>query len=865
MLSATSTTNNVSSPYKDMLHTVTNMKLDEIKIQQKRMLAHYKEVKEESNAATKLTQKLRILYEGMQSFAIAGSLVHKDLENIESLIKQSETDPTISKDLLRHWINYLTTEITRCEKRWEYAHLFGGLLTEYLDNEQPASSDTRSWTDVDSLGDFKDDLDAPGNSSTPESKRIAKTEYEQRSFVVQQVDVEAAKVFLETKQIGWFGTSFITKKVSSKDVVAAITSLLNNDLLNDEKKEILEDLQSNETILNEFAAIMTMMMAKVKDGQWTWPHASSSLVWGDVRPAVGGRHRIFLDYDLSTTIFLEFVGLRWSQTFKRVMADLVAGSVGKTSIWNVGQISTFPNASVEKQRATIFRTDFFLNILPETDADARRSRGSYDERVCGEDGAAGLMHKLLLLIATEAKFHQAIHKETPFTVVKTDLASFGLSLNHDLVLMKSGSTSIYHPDALEAAAAAATIKSSSRKTSNSWSEMAKAVGSAFTMDGSTIHHSASKKSSNNNTSKHKIATGLATVIPGPAPLPQSPCEWGFLILSSDGHFHVNMEGKLGYYAESMRKKLANSSSVLVWVNVFNRFLRFFVRNFGNISPIFGLKHIDETMAGLKFVYEVAFKGLLKSDGNGEEEEDEFPNPIAVVEGMIKERFPALSKEKIPDAWFHWPITAGGLGIENPFINLMACKIQVERKTTSIYSSDIRGESGIPMEETYFYLLENADVRLFDHEKQAWNSKESARVKENANSKTPYVAVPFAEYGEWCDEYRERRTGSRWGARFRALVDASDLEPAEPELTPELNDMVYKFINRGKQLVGECSYSDDGNSEDGNERGLRPYWRWVLCFYGPALMEAFGSLEFMNTELIPMGMIGSLKSQGVPWD
>jgi len=36
--------------------------------------------------------------------------------------------------------------------------------------------------------------------------------------------------------------------------------------------------------------------------------------------------------------------------------------------------------------------------------------------------------------------------------------------------------------------------------------------------------------------------------------------------------------------------------------------------------------------------------------------------------------------------------------------------------------------------------------------------------------------------------------------------------------------------------------------------LRPYWRWVLATYGPALLEALGTFRFLPTELVPLGLV-----------
>lgn len=41
---------------------------------------------------------------------------------------------------------------------------------------------------------------------------------------------------------------------------------------------------------------------------------------------------------------------------------------------------------------------------------------------------------------------------------------------------------------------------------------------------------------------------------------------------------------------------------------------------------------------------------------------------------------------------------------------------------------------------------------------------------------------------------------------------------------------------------------------GKQEGLSDYWRWVLCIYGPEIMDKFGSFRFLLTDLVPLQLI-----------
>ncbi|KAJ3077789.1 hypothetical protein HK102_004968 [Quaeritorhiza haematococci] len=83
----------------------------------------------------------------------------------------------------------------------------------------------------------------------------------------------------------------------------------------------------------------------------------------------------------------------------------------------------------------------------------------------------------------------------------------------------------------------------------------------------------------------------------------------------------------------------------------------------------------------------------------------------------------------------------------------------------------------------------------------------------------------------------------------------------PILTTELKSRITAFKQRDNLLKG----TSDGSISVPSSDRLTPYWQWILCHYSNPLLDVFGSLEFMNTDLIPMGMITSVKSAKIQWD
>jgi hypothetical protein len=58
----------------------------------------------------------------------------------------------------------------------------------------------------------------------------------------------------------------------------------------------------------------------------------------------------------------------------------------------------------------------------------------------------------------------------------------------------------------------------------------------------------------------------------------------------------------------------------------------------------------------------------------------------------------------------------------------------------------------------------------------------------------------------------------------------------------MKTLVQDFINRGAEISG------------GKQTTLSDYWRWILCVYGPEILEKFGTFRFLITELVPLQLI-----------
>lgn len=141
------------------LHSITTTKLTELS--KKRNIFEYQKKTLLSDAGSQptRTQKLRVLADGVKkSFSIktatrkrgdrhdgAGRIVkgssnnpqlEVQLKNLERFLAQAQYDPSISPKLLQDWEDALLKRLDVQSLRYQYATLYGKLVTEWLSSEK---------------------------------------------------------------------------------------------------------------------------------------------------------------------------------------------------------------------------------------------------------------------------------------------------------------------------------------------------------------------------------------------------------------------------------------------------------------------------------------------------------------------------------------------------------------------------------------------------------------------------------------------------------------------------------------------------------------------------------------------------------
>lgn len=331
------------SIFSGTLQTITNTKLEELSKKHLTFTKQHAALLTTANAESDPVQRLNKVVDGTKRClgvktsthkddesrpgrVVIGSTrnneLEKDLVNVDRFLDQARFDPSVSSDVLKDWeekfMHYVTIQATK----YEYADLYGKLVTEWLSSEKAAKADD----DVDMGESFQE---------FPSAKKLeARKEWEKYVFEPASVDVAALNDYLERL--------FITDKREAASALSdlrthvkdfeeslmhssqfnphtlrwVIKSLQTSDLLSNEKREVLRDFLSNEVILLEIADVLNTRLESLD--QWSW----GEYVLLEQQRQINGQFQVQMNEDILQAIFLHYIGVKWSVCFKTAFLAL---------------------------------------------------------------------------------------------------------------------------------------------------------------------------------------------------------------------------------------------------------------------------------------------------------------------------------------------------------------------------------------------------------------------------------------------------------------------------------------------------------------------------------------------------------------
>ncbi|KAF7313469.1 hypothetical protein HMN09_00502800 [Mycena chlorophos] len=839
---------NVSASFGKTLQFITEIKLGEVEKQRLAYAEHSAVLEQASALADDLPGRVELLLNAVRSWRGSGAVDYQtilagklDLASVDLWLLQARKDPGFSSDVVRDWADTLEAHIRHSQVRFEFAKLFGGLFNEWL-----ASGDSVTAQDS--------SLDSPRASPAPTEDFVEvgrKEMYEQQDrlksliFQPKTIDAAALKQYLsnlfsdgpgvgilaEMRQgMEIFAEDLENRIITTDDMGWIIKSLLASDQMAESKRQTLREFSQNPTVLSEIATVMTMRLANLD--AWVWPAQGAQV---DMRRHLNGKYRAFTDPDVLDALFLHYIGVMWQVKFKQDGSQLFSSKAWKQEFppfshaQNRSRASFFAEHnhfnSVNSHRQTLRRDHFLLGQL----ASKADSTPVYDD-----DGnldksqvpASHIKQELLHFVATECYLNQTLHDT--FTVVATDFEWFGPSLPFDTILTCLAFFGIpqkwldFFRRFLEMPLYFKEDKPAQVRVRQCGTPISYALSAFFgevvlfgldyainqRADGLFLHrihddvwfwHADSQKCVTawaeiqtyvglTGLTINQTKTGSACVGATVAPeLPVGEIRWGFLKLDAEAGRFIIDQREVDRHIVELRRQLAATKSVFGWINCWNRYVAFLSRNFGarptkSFGPAFclGQAHLDDMIDTLARVQRELYPDGL----------------VQHLRAVIEERF---GVKDLPDGYFFFPISCGGLELRNPLIELLAVRDEFTEDPAAEFTEQMSQDH-----DTYLKLLE------------AWNAKGAARFLD-----VQLNFPPFEEYAS----YRETGLLS-WLTRYQSLMKTAyprQLNVPSALHTPRMSAMDF-------------------------------YDKWILALYGDQVLKKFGSLEPVDADLIPVGLV-----------
>jgi hypothetical protein len=382
------------SVFSETLQTITTTKLEELAKQRIAFDERYAALLAAAKAEQDPLKRLIVLADGTKSClgvktdnsnhkskdgrpgrVISGGTrnprLETDLRNLDRFLEQAEFDPSVSAKVLEDWEKILLQYLSIQASKFQYADLYGKLVTEWLSSEKATATGTGG--DVEMSDSFEE---LPGAK-----KLAARTEWEKNVFEPAVVGMEALRAYLEQLFIIEKKASALAIKELRSEVEHfenslggpakfniptlrwVIKGLQASDLLPNDKREVLKDFLSNDVILGEIGDVLSMRLSALD--RWSW----GDHVPLEQRRKLNGSYGIHMHEDVLQAIFLHYIGVKWSVFFKAAFRR-----IRKQSAWK--------SYRAEIPKTDLRRRDYFLgkhwtkrySTLEERRDEAQRNR-----------------------------------------------------------------------------------------------------------------------------------------------------------------------------------------------------------------------------------------------------------------------------------------------------------------------------------------------------------------------------------------------------------------------------------------------------------------------------------------------------------
>ncbi|KAL1639485.1 hypothetical protein SLS58_007917 [Diplodia intermedia] len=884
------------------LRHVTDRKLAKLAENQRAFEAQKAAMLDASSNADNAAEKVRILMAAFKDNKISFNQGQSSVTNIERFLDQACHDPSVSATLLADWRDWLEQNLDIHTDKYNYADLFGRLVTEWIEKPNDAMAQLNAHSSA-----AEEDLPESGSASSSSASDafdvVGREEmHEQRQtleqFIFNEPSVDTAAIkkylddlFVNTKKsrreemtplerlrddIGkWDGDI----SVDEKTIRWAIQGILKGDLFTGPKREVLLDLRARPEVIKEMVDVLRMDLDSLKN--WEWPGPVPVLL----RRQLNGKYRAYMDEEIHTAILVHVIGAHMSFLLKNCFKGHYYSGAWVQAPYRamtradrqrrhyfLGKSNIQSADSVRDIRFSEFRDDFFVTHLPSKLESGGRDYMAEDDEP--EDGDTKspleIKQQLLRLASTEMLINTKLYGE--FTILASDFKWFGPSLPHATIFtvleyfglknnwldfvkkflaapllftqdgpnaepkVRKNGIPMGHvlADALGEAVLFCLDFAVHRKTNGAvlyrfhddlwfWGQESTCVQAWQALQ--EFSSVMGLELNEEKTAAAKIVSpDKQSLAPLHQALPTGTIRWGLLKLDAKAGRWIIDQEIVDLHVQELRRQLKSCNSVLGWVQAWNGYVgRFFSTNFGQPAHCLGREHVDMCIE----TFERIQRSLFAESGAG--------NVVEYLRSTITKRFGNTGAinggRQVPDAFFHFPVELGGLGLLNPFVQLYAMRQRSVRKHT----------------------MEEINIAL-DREKESYEDAkerfEAGEVRVDQTTPKNLEGEPFMSLDEYM-RFVEQTSAELSIAYQRYMEPIEEIHVDEPA----------KVRSAMLHLPGD-RYSTPGMGNHWSR--LSPYWKWIIALYASETDKRFGGLAICDRGLLPLGLISILRSERVRW-
>ncbi|KAG6841514.1 hypothetical protein C0991_010128 [Blastosporella zonata] len=677
---------------------------------------------------------------------------------------------------------------------------------------------------------------------------------------------EEAKKALEAlrDEVKLFQEYLKNETFTTHTVEYIVQGLLASGLMDEAKRATLAEFLENKTVLEEVASVLTMRMASLET--WSWPeegmpiemrrHLNGKYRWDYISlhshfNVPHKFYRAFTDPEIIDALLLQHIGISWQVKLKTAFRQILESKAWKNTpleddanliSLQLSQVIT-RRQSIDASRREQRRKDFFLSQLSTSTS----KPSTYDDLLDtpgmeNPSGPAAIKQKLLRIMATEAQLNSTLHGS--HAVVRSDLEWFGPSLPHQSILTVLNFFGVseewcsFFQRFLRAPLrfkgdATGSVRTRLRGTPISYALSVvcgevilfgmdfavnqKADGlflyrmhdDLWLWDADPVKCATGWKEMNvyadlvglkfnaNKTGSAWIGTAK------PTGLPAGDIRWGFLRFDQTEARFVVDQKDVDLHIVELRRQLASTKSVFGWVNAYNKYMAFFLRNFGGRpATCFGDVHVADIINTIARIQQ----GLFPDNQGG---------AAAYLRSVIETRFGITD---LPQGYFYLPIRNGGLELRHPMVEMFGL--------TRI------GAGGLG----HFERLVKSDEKRYKELKEEWDRGSSGYRGSSNTGSGPFMSLK--------GYLSLRETWSReWKVCYNDMLCVKELECVQE--TP----VVESFLSQAKTKWNALDW----------------YEQWIVSLYGEEVVKRFGGWEVVDSSLIPLGMVQLFRTSRMKLD